>query len=162
MNNLFYQQSLTCSQRSLGWNHPQASAARFWSDQTPPPPLWSQSPHNPEVESENIGCHKCIARRYLDVPFVGFQSEQVSVEFWVQRVQMINVQCLACNKGIIIWVQQWQSVSSDQAALRRRKAQEEVRPTSSHTLPVQGLNQKHHETGFCGDNITLPSIRPMK
>merc|ERR1719234_2735287 len=31
----------------------------------------------------------------LNVPFVGFQSQQISVQFWVQRVQMINVQGLA-------------------------------------------------------------------
>ena len=43
-----------------------------------------------------------IAHGYLDVPFIGFQGEQVSVEFWVQRVQMINVQGLACDKSIII------------------------------------------------------------
>ena len=65
------------------------------------------------------------------------------------------------SQTIAIRVKQRQSVS-DQAALRGRKEQGEVQPTSSHTLPVQGLNQTHRETWFGGDNITLPSIRPMK
>ena len=102
----------TCSQTSLGWNHPQASAARSWSDQTPPPQQWSQCPHNPVViNSINLDFSQCIAHRHLNIPFIGFQSQQISVEFWVQRVKMINVQGLACNKSIIIRVRQWQNCS---------------------------------------------------